>query len=509
MRDSVVFYLNHQRHEVRGAQLAVSLSEYLRGLEATTPHERLTGTKIVCAEGDCGACSILVGRPAGDGKSFEYAAIDSCIAFVFQMHRAHVVTIEGLAPLGELTPVQAAMVNCHGSQCGFCTPGFVMTLHGMIEQHAGGGSAPLDEEQLRQGLSGNLCRCTGYLQILEAARAYDVAAVPRIASCFDTQAMLADLEQLGDPVIASLAGGHISETDRPNGRGHRPGPQVGLPRTLQDLVRLRREWPDATLVCGATDLGVRYNHGTFRPADVIYTGGVAELQQIDRVADTLLIGAAVSWQRIAEFTVDHAPAYSQLLRRFGSPQIRTMGTLGGNLVNASPIADSIPFHFVCGATLTVASEHGDRDIAIEDFYLGYKKIDLQPNEVLVRVRTPLPRPAERLQLYKVSRRRDMDISTVTAAFLLTIESASIVSARVALGGVGPVVMRVPQTETFLAGKDFTLTAMKQAGQIARDEVTPISDVRGSDKFRQQLVENLFLKCYYDIAQPSAATTVGA
>ncbi|MGI9429205.1 MAG: xanthine dehydrogenase small subunit [Bythopirellula sp.] len=486
MREQLVFYINGTQHCVRGYQAALTLTDYLR--DEVRP--RLPGTKVACAEGDCGACTVLVGRPAADGKSFDYQTIDACIAFVYQFDRCHLITVEGLRQESTLSDVQSAMVDCHGSQCGFCTPGFVMALHGLAEQGEGG----LSEDDLRLGLSGNLCRCTGYEQIMEAGRALNATNMPSAAAPFDIQSMLAELTKLSGPV-------HVNAQPPAETNGTTPDwqvPTVFLPSTLDELLNRRAQRPAATLVAGATDLGVQYNHGKISPADILYTQGVPELDQLAIADDQLVIGAAVSWSRVEALLADHIPEYHQILTRFGSPQIRHAGTLIGNLANASPIADSIPFHYVAGSVLELASVGGRRQVPIEEFYLGYKQLDLRVDEIIVSVRTPLPADNELLKLYKISKRRDMDISTVTAAFLLDLDGDTIRSAKIATGGVGPTVVRVAQAESELRGKPLTLETMAQAGRIARTEITPISDVRGSADYRLQLVENLFAKCFYDL-----------
>ncbi len=277
-----------------------------------------------------------------------------------------------------------------------------------------------------------------------------------------------------------------------------PRYKVAIPRYLDDLLELRAKHPDALIVAGATDLGVQYNHGKFVPTKVISTCQVAELDNVEINGAELRIGASATWDNVESVVCDHVPEYHQVLTRFGSPQVRHAGTLAGNLANASPIADSIPFHYVTGSVLELASIRGRREVAIEEFYLGYKQIDLASDEVIVAVRTPLPPRDVSLKLYKVSKRRDMDISTVTAAFWIREANGRVAEARVAVGGVGPNVVRLPQAERILTGSAFTLKTMQKAGRVARGEIKPISDVRGSDQYRLQLVENLFMKCYYDL-----------
>lgn len=499
MRDHLVFYLNGNRQAVRGEQAAMTLTDYLRG---GCP-SRLPGTKVACAEGDCGACTVLVGKPNAAGDAFEYQTIDACIAFVYQMDRCHVITVEGLADDAALTAVQTAMVDCHGSQCGFCTPGFVMAMHGLVEQRLiDETDAPLSDDEMRLGLSGNLCRCTGYAQILDAGRALTPAAIQADAR-FDATAILADLQSVtaGPVHINARADASANGADSPM------PPEIYLPSTLDELLARRAARPDATLVAGATDLGVQHNHGKIHPTDILFTGGVGELDVLAVENDELVIGAAVTWSRIEAFVEERIPEYHQILTRFGSPQVRHAGTLIGNLANASPIADSIPFHYVAGSTLELASTGGRRQVPIEYFYLGYKKLDLRADEVIVSVRTPLPTENQRLKLYKISKRRDMDISTVTAAFLLEFEGETIRAARIAAGGVGPTVVRLPQAEAALVGQLLNVDTMQNAGQVARGEITPITDVRGSADYRLQLVENLFVKCCHDLASPAQPVEV--
>ena len=500
MRDHLVLYVNGIRHSVRGGDAAATLSDFLRN------RLRLTGTKIVCSEGDCGSCTVLVGTPNDDGTDFHYQTIDACIAFVYQMDRKHVVTVEAMSAGGGPSDVQQRMIDCHGSQCGFCTPGFVMALHGMVEERAAAAEcqSPLGDDEMRLGLSGNLCRCTGYAQILEAGAGLELQDAPRVDAEMDAAAMLADLTALE-------AGVHVNArppVERNGDASAYASPEVFLPSTLDELLSRKAERPDAKIVAGATDVGVQHNHGKIRPTDILTTSGVAELHRLEIVDGALVIGAAVDWSRIERFVAERVPEYHAILERFGSPQVRHAGTLAGNLANASPIADSIPFHYVAESTIELASVEGRRSVPIEDFYLGYKQLDMRPEELIVSVRTPLPAECERLKLYKVSKRRDMDISTVTAAFLLRMDGDTIVSARVAVGGVGPTVLRLPKAEAALAGQPFTEEAMRAAGRVARGEVTPISDVRGSADYRWQLVENLFVKCLHDVSpdNPSSSSS---
>jgi xanthine dehydrogenase small subunit len=505
MRDHLVLYVNGQRRRVSGAAGLMTLSTYLRETLG------LPGTKIVCAEGDCGACAVVVGRPTpapgstGSGQ-LKYQSIDACIAFLYQLDRTHVVSVEGLADGDTLTPVQDAMVRCHGSQCGFCTPGFVTTMHGLLEEGAddGGSCTRLDEDTLRLGLSGNLCRCTGYRQILDAGLAIDPARVQTLNVKYDPSPMLDAFATFGDEPLQLT--GELRGTPR----------TVYLPRTLEQAIHFRGQHPGCTIAAGTTDLGVQHNHGRVDPDVVLSMKNVAGFNEVRREDGALIVGAGATWTDVIEALGDELPDYRAVLLRFGSPQIRNVATVGGNLANASPIADSIPLHYVMEAELELVGVNGSRTVPVEQFYLGYKQLDLAADEMIASVRLPLPvhgsaSGGERLKLYKVSKRRDMDISTFTAAVRLTLDVGTIgdpptiAAARLAFGGVGPTVMRLPLTERFLTGRPLTEATMRDAGRQARAEITPISDVRAHADYRHQLADNILVKCYHDLSPQGVLT----
>ncbi len=360
MRDRVVFYVNSTRHEVSGRAALQTLAEYLRMGRQDPFHERLTGTKIACAEGDCGACTVLVGRPAANG-AFEYQSVDACIAFVFQIDTRHVVTVEGLRHKEALTVFQSAMITNHGSQCGFCTPGFVMALHGMAEElHLCNDNKQWDDQQVRLALSGNLCRCTGYQQILEAAASVDSSTVQMLKDAYDAKVMLEDFATLAKkPVCIDRGVAGLS--------------MLAVPRTLAELLEFRKKMPNAKLVAGATDVGVQHNHGKRLSGDVIATNQVDELRVVRVERGVLIIGATATWQQIAECLKVDVPEYHDLLMRFGSPQVRHFGTLVGNLANASPIGDSLPFHFVAMSTIEVTSAPWHTTLAHRELLSGIQE----------------------------------------------------------------------------------------------------------------------------------------
>jgi xanthine dehydrogenase small subunit len=462
MRDFVLLHVNGVPHRIGGARAFQTVSRFLR------EDQRATGTKIVCEEGDCGACTVLIGRR--ENGVLRYQAVNSCIQFVFQMDCAHIVTVEGLTPTGELTPVQEAMVRCHGAQCGYCTPGFIMAMAGMCEENS---------TDARRALTGNLCRCTGYESIITAARETTQSdnAQPKIESLYASAPILAAITEVEREAVAF--------------------DNFAKPLDLASAIRFKREHPDTVIVQGATDFGVWRTKRNFTPVAILSLDAVDGLSDINVDGDTLIAGGRVSLARFEATIRELVPSMVEIMDRFGSPQIKNAGTLAGNIANASPIADTLPFLFVTHASLELTGSDGARMVPIREFYLGYKKLDLRPDEIITRIHIPLPRDGETLRLYKISKRSHLDISTFTAAMLMKRTNGKVDSMRIAYGGVAPVVLRLTKTEEFLAGQPFKLDSFAAAGEIAREEIAPISDVRGSREFRLQLAENILSRFYYD------------
>ena len=477
MRDHIVLYINGRRTLLAERDSLLSLSDFLR--------ERLglTATKIVCSEGDCGACTVLVGRPK-DG-TLQYSSVDSCILFMFQLDGAHVVTVEGLSQNDQLSPIQQAMVDCHGSQCGFCTPGFVAAMSGMLEQES-----CLSESNMRSGLTGNLCRCTGYTPILDAGQAVSLEQHKTLEQIYPLAELCGALESLEkDTVSISFALGEDQY-------------RVYLPSRLTEALEFLEQHPQSRIVSGATDLGVQINKSRQLPRSILVVNRLSELEQIVTYSDQMEIGARATWTALEKECETVLPQFGEIISVFGSPQIRNVGTLGGNVINASPIADSLPLLMAMDAELELTSSSGARRCEIGKFYQGYKQFDLRPGELLTKIILPLPGEEELLRLYKVSRRRDLDISSFTAAIRIRLQDDKIESASIAYGAVGPTVLRLPKTEAFLTGATWSEQTFSQAGDIAVSEITPISDVRGSADYRFQLARNVLLKFYFE-QQPVA------
>lgn len=475
MRDYLLIYINGHEHQISGADAWLTLSEYLR------QRLRLTGTKIVCEEGDCGSCSVLIADLHQPKPS--YYPIDSCIVFLFQLDGTQIVTIEGLSDPKELTIVQQAMIDCHGSQCGFCTPGFVMAMTGVMERQTARDDFASNARSFDWPveLSGNLCRCTGYQPILNACQQISNANYQRLNSRYPMQA----IQTMYAPYNVDSV--RIRHRDR----------QIFVPRSLPECLQIKYDLPSARWVAGATDIGVQSNKRHASPDQAIVLRNIDALKTIEDTADAITIGSAVTWTQILPYCEEHLPQFAEIINIFGSPQIRNMGTIGGNLANASPIADTLPLLCVLEAELELASSQGTRWVNINRFYIGYKKLDLNPTEMIVRVKLPKLNLRDRLRLYKVSRRRDMDISTFTAAIRIQVESGVIQQASLAFGAVGPIVLRLPQTEGYLVGKPFSSETMAAAGEMVVDEITPISDVRGTANYRFQLAKNVLMKFYFE------------
>jgi xanthine dehydrogenase small subunit len=457
MRDHILININGTTHRIEGDASFQTLANYLRQDIAAT------GTKIVCEEGDCGACTVLTRRSAKD----DYRPVNSCILNLAQLDGSAIVTVEGLrvsAPPREtvLHPVQQAMVECHGAQCGYCTPGFIVAMAGMFEV-----CDRVNKKQVRDGLTGNLCRCTGYEPIIKAALAVDGAASTKMRDRYPT------LPDANDSVTVA---------------------NFCAPVTLEEAIAFKRGHPGCTIVQGGTDVGVWVNKRNYAAPATLSLAKIASLNELREDDGAIVVGANTTLADFETFIVDRIPELARIMAVFGSPQIKNAGTLIGNIANGSPIGDTLPYLFVAGAMLEM--NDGTRSVPIDRFYLGYRKFDLQPDEIITRVRIGIVR--DMLKLYKVSRRKDLDISAFTAAIRLSMTADRIDRAAIAYGGVAPTVIRLPRTEAFLAGKSATLETFEHAGRIARDEIKPISDIRGSADYRLQLAENIMAKFWYEV-----------
>lgn len=476
MRDHLLIHVNGALHRASGAAAFQSLSNFLRY------DLSLIGTKVVCAEGDCGSCTVLIGRV--DEGAIDYRPVTSCIRFLYQLDGAHVITIEGCTYGDEMNPVQQAMVRCHGAQCGFCTPGFVVSMCGAFDR------GESDPDSLRASLVGNLCRCTGYESIVRAGMEVDRTALKRIDELYPPAALVEAMAAAQrEPVLI-----------------HVDGKAFFKPTSISDATEFNAANPACVIVAGGTDVGVQVNKHLRDPQVVMSLAGLSELRGIERDNGVLTVGACATLMELQRATEGCCPELAAMLRRHGSPLIRNAGTLAGNIANGSPIGDAMPALFVLGAEIELAGSGGaTRRVNMNDFYTGYRANVMQPDELIARVHIPLPSPGELFKLYKVSKRHDLDISSFMAAFYATLREGNIIDRiRIAYGGVGPVILRLPRTEQFLTGKPVDEATMAAAGELARSEITPISDVRGSADFRFQLGENIVRRFHAEVVAEHSA-----
>ena len=484
MRDRILLYINGQRHEIAGDAAFQTLSDYLRyGLSAT-------GTKVVCAEGDCGACTVMLGR-VQDGE-MKYKPVNSCIQYLYQLDCTHAVTVEGLTPPDALNPVQEAMVTCHGAQCGYCTPGFIVAMCDMFDQRQHcEKKTDVTACEIRDALTGNLCRCTGYEPIIKAGLQVIENEIVGVNKLYPPDEMIDAFTKALKESVQVLAQ-NFDGAER----------IAFIPTTIKEAVAFKAEHPQLTIVQGGTDVSVICNKRGFEPAVVMSLSNVSDkgLTDITLENGVMTIGGCATLSQLEAVTQSVCPELYDILQTFGGPQIKQAGTLSGNIANGSPIADTTPFLMVMDAELELTGVSGSRRVSMNAFYTGYKQNVMAPDELITRIVCPLPGGNETLKLYKVARRKHLDISTFTAAILLRHDAQKVESARVAYGGVAATVVRLPKTEAFLSGKPLTFETFEQAGALAVSEISPLSDVRGSKEFRNQLAENILQKLYFDLPQ---------
>jgi xanthine dehydrogenase small subunit len=472
------FILNGDFVEENSVSPSMTVLDYLR------ERRRLTGTKEGCAEGDCGACTIVTASARDGGLAYE--AANSCLMLVPQLQGKEVITVEGLAEKdGTLHAVQQALVEAHGSQCGFCTPGIVMALFAF--HHA---DDPVEVEKIHDALAGNLCRCTGYRPIVDAALTLDQKPSDRFAREAETK-------------TESIQGLALSDSyDFEHENFH-------APNSLNELLRLRAAYPDAYVLGGGTDLGILASKDRKRLGRVIWTALVPELMRIKRTETQITIGAAVTYTAALPLFDELYPSFAHLIRRIGSRQIRNLGTLGGNVCNASPIGDTPPCFLVLEATFIARSQRGSREIPADEFFVDYRKTALAEDEILEAIRIPMPQPHTIYQAYKVSKRFDQDISAVIGAFALTIRDSTIEKARVAFGGMAATPARAYSSETFMEGAPWDLAIAMGGGAMIDTDFSPITDFRADADYRSRVAAYLFARLYYEAADPAVITDVMA
>ncbi|WP_018916271.1 xanthine dehydrogenase small subunit [Vreelandella zhanjiangensis] len=444
-------------------------------------HLGATGTKEGCASGDCGACTVAISDLADTPRT--YTSANACITPAHQLQGKALVTIEGLAAEGQLHPAQAAMIECHGSQCGFCTPGVVMSLFTLYES-PDKDTLSLTPEQLEESLGGNLCRCTGYRPIRDAALQMHTHSYER-PSWYN-----AFLPQ------ASSSNTNIQNSNECF---------FIQPTSLADLTAARLRFTDARLVAGGTDLWLESTQRLTPLDQLIDVTHVKELLTLE--ADEFnnqsgwWVGAGVTYTQLEPLLNSHFPAFSQLLQRLGSQQIRNRGTLGGNIANASPIGDTPPVLLALGAWVELANTTGTRCLPLEHFFKGYKQTALAADEILSRIFIPKPSNTHALRVWKLSKRREDDISAVLGAFSYRLEKDTLHDVRIAFGGMDAIPKRALTMEKELESHKITVDIFRAAQAAIVQDFTPMSDVRGSDVYRQQAAANLVERLYLTLSAP--------
>ena len=480
MRNEIRFLRRGQPVRLNGVSPTLTLLDYLR------LHEHAVGTKEGCAEGDCGACTVVLRKHIGG--ALRYQPVNACVLLAGQADGAEIITVEDLADGGALHPVQQQMAALHGSQCGFCTPGFVMALFALYHQDT---NAQLDRNRVNDWIAGNLCRCTGYRPIVDAA----------LSSCRGPAAdRFADQEN----AVAAALSAIEEDDDLFAGDDAR---FFAAPASLEALAALYAKHPDAVLVAGATDVGLWITKKLQTLPKIIWLGRVRGLDAIAEVDGAVTFGATVTHEAAIPHLAAIDPDLGELMRRFAGTQIRAVGTIGGNIANGSPIGDTPPALIALGATLTLQKGHTTRDLALEDFFIAYGKQDRAAGEFVLRVRVPKLATRERFRCYKISKRFDQDISAVMGAFKFTLAGSRVESARIAFGGMAATPKRARQAEAALAGADLDDAASWQPALAAiAADYTPLTDQRASATYRGDVARALLRKALIEVGGTSSTDT---
>ena len=500
MQTRPIRFLHHRRGEVVEVGDVAPTRTVLNWLREDA---HCSGTKEGCNEGDCGACTVIVAELADRAKAIGTASatatvvgglslrtINACIQFLPTLDGKALLTVEDLRRIGggELHPAQQAMVECHGSQCGFCTPGIAMTLANTYEHHCEAGTRP-SRQQLADDLSGNLCRCTGYRPILDAGqRMFDLPPAR-----LDTAPIVAALRALDSGAGLAYEGPNPAvRTDAGPRRDRFWGP-----RSLDEFAALREQHPKARLLAGSTDIGLWVNKQFRDLGDILYVGNVDALRRIERRGDVLRIGAAAPLEDGWATLTAHIPALHDMWLRFSSLPVRNAGTLGGSIANGSPIGDSAPVLMALGTRVVLRKGVEQRSLRLEDFYLDYMKNALQPGEFIEAIDVTLPAPGTAMRAYKLSKRFDCDISAVATGLLVELDGDRVRSARFAFGGMAGIVKRAANAEAAVVGQPWSEATIEAAMAELDKDFTPMTDMRATAAHRQRVARNLLRRFWLE------------
>ncbi|BAN23985.1 xanthine dehydrogenase small subunit [Caballeronia insecticola] len=477
------FYHRNAIQEVSGASTTRTVLQYLR------EDARCTGTKEGCAEGDCGACTVVIGEPDGAG-GVAFKAVNACVQFLPTLDGRALFTVEDLRqPDGTLHPVQQALVDCHGSQCGFCTPGFAMSMFSLYEKHGHATTCATacaktkpSRQEISDALTGNLCRCTGYRPIIEAAeRMFDHAP----------------LAPVNVPALAhTLAGIQRDDTFHYEHAGR----QFDAPRTVEALATIKDANPNVRILAGSTDIGLWVTKQLRDLGDIVYVGQIEAFRHVETTDEWIEIGAGVTVERAYTELVKTYPELEETRLRFASLPIRNAGTLGGNVANGSPIGDSMPGLIALNARVVLQSVAGTREMALEDLYIAYQKKDMAENEFVAAIRVPT-RTGRRANLkfraYKLSKRFDSDISAVYAAFSFIADGETIREPRLAYGGMAATPKRAAHAESVLADAHWHEATVQAAMIALGNDYAPLSDMRASSDYRLDTAKSLLYRFWLE------------
>lgn len=500
-KSTIRFLFNNKVVSLENSDPNTTVLQYLREIVFKT------GTKEGCASGDCGACTVVVAEldtslNAMNNGQLHYKSINACITFIGSLHGKQLITVEDLKENTKLHHSQQTIVDNHGSQCGFCTPGFVMSSFALHKHN----KTPT-RAQVLEALAGNLCRCTGYRSIIEAAI---TASVGNDEDSFaknyqETINTLIEIQKFPAPVLT--------------GNSH----QFIAPKSIDDLAYELAHEPKSILLAGGTDLALSVTQNLANIKKLVYVGNVTELTSIEETDSEIIIGAALPYSKFVDTLHRYYPDLGMMIERIGSKQVRNIGTLGGNIGNASPIGDMPPALIALGATMTLYLNGIERTILVEDFFIDYKKTVLQPSEFIKSVQIPKPKIGQVLKLYKISKRIDDDISAVLAAFFierkvagqieghveenLNAKTHKITHVRLAFGGMAAIPKRASAAESVLQGNVLTKETVTAAKVALESDFQPLSDVRATSKYRMQVAQNLIEKCYLELQNNLIETRV--
>jgi len=499
MSQAIQFLLNDEEITLEKFDPNLTVLQYLREIRYQS------GSKEGCASGDCGACTVVIAELSENLKTLNYKSVNACISFIGSLHGKQLITVEHLKPKEQnssntqLHQVQQAFVDNHASQCGFCTPGFVMSSFALLkqqeqQQQKTATNKAISRAEVEHALAGNLCRCTGYKSIVSAAMA------------MTNSAEMDDFSKNEQQTIAALQTINLSASIKVISDNH----QYFAPKSADELAQLLLEYPHATLVAGGTDLALSVTQQAKSIEQLVYLGNVAELKQLSQSKEQISIGAAVPYSQFTYLFEKPFPELAKMIARIGSTQIRNLGTLGGNVGNASPIGDMPPALIALSASLTLQKGQSKRKIAVEDYFKDYKVTDLAQSEFIKNITIPTLNDNQQLKVYKISKRLDDDISAVLAALCIELSPPTqngetkqkVVNIKIAFGGMAAIPKRALQCEQALLGKVWQQSAIDAAKQALAQDFQPMSDVRASSEYRMMVAQNLLQKCFIELNNDS-------